>query len=57
MLQFVELDSASSQGLFKKRCAVAETHHAANTNCAKARTTIPASFESVKYLETAVVAP
>ena len=46
-----------NQGLFKKRFALAATHQAANTNCIKAKSIIPASLESVKYRETAVVAP
>lgn len=37
-----------SHGRFKKRLAVAAAHQAANTNCANARSMIPASFESVK---------
>ena len=46
-----------NQGRFKKRFALAATHQAANINCIKAKSIIPASLESVKYRETAVVAP
>ena len=37
-----------AHGVFKNRFAVAAQQNAASTNCITARSTIPASFDSVK---------
>ena len=44
-------------GWFRNLFALAEQHHIANKNWSAANKTIPASFEFVKYLETAVTDP
>ncbi|EIK76065.1 hypothetical protein CGSMWGv0288E_06670 [Gardnerella vaginalis 0288E] len=46
-----------AHGVFKNRFAVAAQHHAARMNCIIASSMIPASFDSVKYRDTAATAP
>ncbi|EIK80501.1 hypothetical protein CGSMWGv55152_02898 [Gardnerella vaginalis 55152] len=46
-----------THGVFRNRFAVAAQHHAAKTNCIIASSMIPASFDSVKYRDTAATAP